>query len=254
MEGPAGSGIEDVSFGSVDPFLEAIKKQLADPDLAGNPLLGSYRKLVERYETMRRTLVRTVRITDQYQQRLRTLNRELDLAMRTDYLTGLLNRRAFYDRLKAELSRSRRHARPLCILMADVDHFKGVNDRYGHDVGDAVLKETAQAFCLCLRDEDLKVRWGGEEFLALLLETDARGAVAAAEKLRNYLAAREIAIGQSCIRVTISVGVAQKGQGGAEEAIKEADKALYEAKQSGRNRVVLAQDGCTQNGSKRSEG
>jgi diguanylate cyclase (GGDEF)-like protein len=201
--------------------------------------MGAYKELARRYVEVMRTLNRSVRVSDKYQIKLKKLNQELDQMMRHDYLTELMNRRAFYDRAKTELSRSQRHGRSVCILMGDVDKFKCINDRYGHDVGDLVLKETAQAFKVCLRDEDLKVRWGGEEFLAFLPETNTEGALAAAEKLRKYIEDKEISAAGNTIRVTISIGVAQKGERDLEEAIKGADSALYEAKTTGRNKVVL---------------
>jgi diguanylate cyclase (GGDEF)-like protein len=231
--------MEGTSLNGDDPYLKHVRKQLVDPAHADNKLLAVFQEFAERYEAMRRTLVRTVRIADDYQKRLQEANRKLDEAMRTDYLTGLLNRRAFYDRLEAELARSRRHSRPTCILMCDVDHFKSVNDKYGHDVGDLVLKEIASSLKFCLRNEDLKVRWGGEEFLALISETDVRGAAVAAEKFRAYVESKELESAGSRLRVTVSIGVTEFGSLSPEEAIKEADQALYEAKNSGRNKVVL---------------
>jgi diguanylate cyclase (GGDEF)-like protein len=222
----------------LDPFFDRVKAVMEKPEFKDNPLLGPYRELAKMYETVTRTLMQTVRISDDYQGRLKELNEALADAMRTDYLTGLMNRRAFAERLKVELARSSRYNRQICFLMADVDHFKTINDKYGHDVGDAVLKETAKAFKLCLRSEDIKARWGGEEFLALLPETDESGALRAAEKLRSYIEKTEITEAGNCIKVTISIGVAEKGQKSPEEAIKDADSALYEAKTSGRNRVV----------------
>lgn len=229
---------ETKNFEGLDPFFDRVKAVMEKQEFKDNPLLGPYRELAKMYETVTRTLMQTVRISDDYQARLKELNQALGDAMRTDYLTGLMNRRAFAERLKVELSRSRRHDRQMCFLMADVDHFKSINDKYGHDIGDAVLKETAKAFTLCLRSEDIKARWGGEEFLALLPETDESGALKAAEKLRSHVEKTQITEAGNCIKVTISIGVAVKGQRTPEEAIKDADSALYEAKVSGRNRVV----------------
>jgi diguanylate cyclase (GGDEF)-like protein len=223
-----------------DPFLERTREVLTDPAFAGNPLLEPYRELADRYAHMVRTFMKTVHISDSYQLRLKELNEVLDEAMRTDFLTGLMNRRAFFDRIKAELSRSRRHKRPLCILMGDIDSFKAVNDRYGHDIGDKVLQETARTFSSALRTEDLKVRWGGEEFLALLPETDAAGAAAAAEKLRSIIEETAFDVGGYSIRVTISIGLAEEWDEDPEAAIRAADQALLEAKRKGRNKVMVA--------------
>ena len=223
-----------------DPFLERTREVLADPAYAGNPLLEQYRELADRYAHVIRTFTKTVHISDGYQLRLKELNAALDEAVRTDYLTGLMNRRAFFDRVRPELSRSRRHERSLCILMGDIDRFKTVNDQYGHDVGDMVLRETARTFASSLRSEDLKVRWGGEEFLALLPETDANGAAAAAEKLRSVIEQSAIDVAGSSVRVTISIGIAEERGDDPEAAIRAADQALLEAKRTGRNRVVVA--------------
>jgi diguanylate cyclase len=223
-----------------DPFLERIREVLADPAFTGNPLLEDYRELAERYTHMVRTFMKTVHISDSYQLRLKELNAALDEAMRTDFLTGLMNRRAFFDRIRPELSRSKRHKRPLCILMGDIDRFKGVNDRFGHDVGDRVLQETARTFSAALRSEDLKVRWGGEEFLALLPETDAAGAAAAAEKLRSIIEQTAFEVTGNSVHVTISIGIAEERGDDPEAAIRAADQALLEAKRTGRNRVVVA--------------
>jgi len=225
---------------SPDPFLERTREVLTDPAYAGNPLLEDYRELADRYAHMMRTFMKTVHISDSYQLRLKELNVALDEAMRTDFLTGLLNRRAFFDRVRPELSRSRRHRRPLCVLMGDIDSFKAVNDRYGHDVGDKVLQETARTFSSALRSEDLKVRWGGEEFLALLPETDAAGAATAAEKLRAIIEQTSFDVAGNSIKVTISIGLAQEDGDDPETAIRAADQALLEAKRTGRNKVVVA--------------
>ena len=225
---------------SPDPFLEHTREVLTDRAFAGNPLLEDYRELADRYAHMVRTFMKTVHISDSYQLRLKELNAALDEAMRTDFLTGLMNRRAFFDRVRPELSRSKRHQRPLCILMGDIDRFKGVNDLYGHDVGDKVLQETARTFSSALRSEDLKVRWGGEEFLALLPETDADGAAAAAEKLRSLIEQTPFEVTGTAIHMTISIGIAEERGDDPEAAIRAADHALLEAKRTGRNKVVVA--------------
>ena len=224
-----------------DRFLERTREVLTDPAFAGNPLLEDYRELADRYAHMVRTFMKTVHISDSYQLQLKELNAALDEAMRTDFLTGLMNRRAFSDRARPELARSKRHRRPLCILMGDIDSFKDVNDRYGHDLGDKVLQETARTFASALRSEDLKVRWGGEEFLALLPETDLAGAAKAAEKLRSIIEQTVFNFAGNSIRVTISIGIAQERGDDPESAIRAADQALLEAKRTGRNKVVVSE-------------
>jgi diguanylate cyclase (GGDEF)-like protein len=155
----------------------------------------------------------------------------------TDELTGLSNRRFFNDTFHKTLSAAQRHKVPLCFIMVDLDKFKLVNDNYGHDVGDKVLKVFAKTMISQTRIEDIPARWGGEEFVILLPLTPIDGAVLQANRLRNAFAAdceRELSMS-----VTASFGVAQlRDDEDAEALIKRADKALYRAKNEGRNRVI----------------
>ncbi|HTX72085.1 MAG TPA: diguanylate cyclase [Rectinemataceae bacterium] len=221
-----------------DPGLAEIRSVLEDADLAGDPLLPRYRSLAVRYTKMFRSFMKTLRISDRYQLRLKELNENLDEAMRTDYLTGLLNRRAFFDRSSAELSRARRHGRSICAIMADIDEFKNVNDRYGHAAGDEVLRTMARLILSCFRHEDICVRWGGEEFLIVLPDTDILGAAVAAEKLRSLVASTATMYDNHAIRVTISAGSAENRGEEIDLTIKNADEALLEAKALGRDRSV----------------
>lgn len=165
----------------------------------------------------------------------------LELAT-TDGLTGLANRRHFMERGAAELGRSRRTGQQVSCIMFDVDHFKKVNDTFGHDAGDAVLKALAKTARETLRGIDVLGRLGGEEFAALLPETGLEAALQAAERLRVAVADMGLVHGGAPLAVTMSLGVAQAA--GAEETLdsllKRADEALYEAKQSGRNRVAAS--------------
>jgi diguanylate cyclase (GGDEF)-like protein len=181
----------------------------------------------------------------------------------TDGLTGLVNRRQVDLRAEELVALSRRHSRPLSCLMVDVDHFKQVNDTYGHAAGDAILRELAERFRAASRTSDVPGRYGGEEFILLLPETDAAGALAMAEKIRVSVAERPFVIpvsgaGDSAgpqaqpttagephplsIPVRVSVGVAARDPGmlDAEALYAAADAALYEAKRQGRDRVRLA--------------
>lgn len=223
-----------------DPLLEKAKQILGNPSFAGNQLLEPYRELAEAYGRTLRIFSKTMRISDGFQRRLKELNAALDEAVRTDYLTGLMNRRAFFERVGPEMSRSRRHERPVCVLMTDIDHFKQVNDSFGHDAGDRVLKETASIFASSLRSEDLTTRWGGEELLALLPETELAGAVVAAEKLRSVIEQSVVTVAGREIRITLSIGVAEGLDEEPEAIIRAADQALLDAKRQGRNRVVVA--------------
>lgn len=156
-----------------------------------------------------------------------------------DALTGLANRRAANERLELEAARFARSGAPLSVLMLDLDRFKAVNDRWGHAAGDEVLRALAGALRAELRACDLDARFGGEEFLVLLTDTQLDDAMRAAERIRRRIAALEIDAGEALLRVTVSIGVAQLREGEAvDAAIARADAALYRAKAEGRDRCV----------------
>jgi len=159
----------------------------------------------------------------------------------TDELTRVYNRRFFMELAEREFSRSKRHGYGLALIMIDLDHFKAVNDDYGHNMGDLVLEVTAACICQNLRSEDLIGRLGGEEFAVLLPDTDLARAMNTAERIRSALEARPTASEGLEIRITASLGVAA-GLPGPEDGLswwlKLADKALYSAKRNGRNQVV----------------
>lgn len=169
-------------------------------------------------------------------QELEAANRELDLQARSDPLTGMLNRRGFDSQLKLAAALARRSGRPLALVMVDVDHFKRVNDTFGHDAGDEVLKRLAQTMQQRLRDSDVTARLGGEEFVAMLPDTDLKGALAISQQLLHAVAAQQ---DDTVGRVTISAGVSIfRGDGDdTHDLMRRADEALYEAKGQGRNRV-----------------
>jgi len=163
-----------------------------------------------------------------------------------DDLTHLYNRRYFFVRFHQELERARRYQRPLSCLILDIDHFKVVNDTYGHLTGDQVLQDIAQILQKQCRQSDLIGRYGGEEMIILLPETDAAGALAIAERIREAIRAHETVNGQGQpIRVTVSIGVANfqgselAGLNDTDRIIQHADDALLQAKKAGRNRTVL---------------
>ena len=159
----------------------------------------------------------------------------------TDELTGLYNYRLLRERLEQEFERANRYNRYLSLLMIDADHFKKYNDSHGHLAGDRALMEIADVLKTCVREVDVLVRYGGEEFAVLLPETDAAGAFVVAEKIREAVAAHQFVgeEGERGERITVSVGVATFPIHalGREELLKRADNALYEAKQFGRDRV-----------------
>jgi diguanylate cyclase (GGDEF)-like protein len=165
----------------------------------------------------------------------------------TDGLTGLLNRRTFNGQLQRRLREAQRYNRPLSMLLLDIDHFKKVNDTYGHPAGDAVLRGVAQLLQNQARETDIVARFGGEEMALILPETDGRGALAIAERIRKGVAAAAHPTEQGNLRVTASIGLAT-WPGAAPDAdtlVEAADKALYRAKEGGRNRVCAANPAST---------
>lgn len=156
----------------------------------------------------------------------------------TDKLTGLLNRHAFNILMSKLLSEYRRDPKPLSVLMADIDHFKAINDRHGHQTGDIVLKAIADRLKGGLRDSDLAVRWGGEEFLIVLKACTRAEAERIAEKLREAVMATPIEVLGQSIPATVSLGVSEyDGKETTDHLVDRVDQALYSAKAAGRNRV-----------------
>jgi two-component system cell cycle response regulator len=185
------------------------------------------------------------------QSELRLRNQQLEAMLHsveamaiTDPLTGLFNRRRFADVLKREFAVTRRYRNTLSCLLIDLDHFKQINDRFGHDAGDQVLKEAARRIVGSLREVDLAARYGGEEFAVLLPHTSKTDARIVAERLLSNLRKQEFKFGSEVVRVTASVGCAGNSDvasGAADDLVKAADVALYEAKNAGRNRVAMYQ-------------
>jgi diguanylate cyclase (GGDEF)-like protein len=160
--------------------------------------------------------------------------RELEHLARIDPLTGAGNRRAFEEKLSAALARIKRYGEEAAVIMLDLDRFKALNDKYGHERGDAVLVETVRRLTAALRSTDSLSRWGGEEFVVLAPRTEA-GAVELAERLRTALASLPF---EKAGTVTASLGVTLLGAGdGPDSAVARADRALYRAKAAGRNRI-----------------
>lgn len=171
-----------------------------------------------------------------------TIAARLQEAARRDALTNALTRRALDEAAEIEVARSNRHRTPLSLLMLDIDHFKLVNDQYGHPAGDAVLRRFATATQACLRREDLFGRVGGEEFCALLPNTPAAGAALLAERIRKAVADLVIEVDGHRVPLMVSIGVATLGENGMvwQDLVRQADAALYAAKHAGRNRVIMA--------------
>ncbi|MDX2009744.1 MAG: diguanylate cyclase [Myxococcaceae bacterium] len=204
-------------------------------------------KSMLRLKALQDTLVEKNKELDRINHELEEKRAALEQLSRIDGLTGLVNRRHFEERLAAEWARSERYRAPLSCLLLDIDHFKKVNDTWGHPFGDVVLKEVAKVARRALRDVDVIARYGGEEIIALLPETSPDEAWRAAERVRMGVEAMRL----TCrtveppeqVRCTASIGVATAPAPtieSAEQLVQLADECLYEAKQGGRNQVRQA--------------
>ncbi|HYY80927.1 MAG TPA: diguanylate cyclase [Actinomycetes bacterium] len=248
VEMPGMSGWDVLTAMKADPDLSDVPVvfltgRSGTADIVDGLRLGAHdylRKPCEPTELLARVqaAARVKRLQDELRQR----NEELDTISRTDALTNMHNRRHVEEYLASLTSLARRNAQPIAVLIIDIDHFKSVNDRHGHAAGDAVLREVAERMARSVRLEDMVGRWGGEEFLAILPMTSARGAAELAERLRRAVADQPCHLPDgSVVPVTISLGCAASVIDDAETLVRSADAAMYEAKARGRNRVVVAE-------------
>jgi diguanylate cyclase (GGDEF)-like protein len=175
---------------------------------------------------------------------LERANEQLEKLSMTDRLTGLLNRGTWENLVDAEFERYRRYGHPTALVMFDIDHFKKVNDTWGHLPGDEVIKHTAGVMRSSLRQTDMAGRYGGEEFGIILPETNAEGAQTICERIRQIIADSVVATTAADIRYTVSIGVAPLTErpDNYMQWLEQADNALYEAKEGGRNKVVVFGD------------
>ncbi len=177
-------------------------------------------------------------------ERIEAQNAELGTLANHDPLTGVMNRRAFEAELTAELERCLRYGQRAALLILDVDHFKRVNDTFGHPAGDAVLKNVSDEIVAAVRGVDRVARWGGEEFAILLPQAEVPAATRVAQRINMSIAQRTMLVDGQRLNVTVSIGVAVADPESPDlrpaRLVGEADRALYAAKESGRNRVVLA--------------
>lgn len=185
-----------------------------------------------------------VRIKQMHDEVARARERLERLAIK-DELTGLYNYRYLQSRLSEEFKRAERYREPLSCAMIDIDHFKALNDRHGHDAGDRVLAMVSQRVLDAVREVDVVARYGGEEFLLLLPSTHLAGALTVADRVWRAVGERPFEVAGSSERVTISIGVAlypSRGVSTRDALLKSADRALYRAKDDGRNRICVYQD------------
>ena len=237
----------------------AIRKQTLEPDVYIILLTGRGERedIVEGFEAGAddymtkpfdilelKARVRTGARIVERQTELITTREQLRAEAMYDSLTGLLNRAAFFDIFRKEVSRAERYETPLALIMADLDHFKETNDKYGHPAGDLVLAEAARRLRTSLRVSDSIGRYGGEEFVIVAPGCTANSAALLAERFRLGMASRPVVVPAGEIFVTMSFGVAATADmKGADDLLRAADEALYRAKNSGRNRVKGAERG-----------
>ncbi|WP_374594658.1 GGDEF domain-containing protein [Aquabacterium sp.] len=175
---------------------------------------------------------------------IKKAEKQLLVMASTDPLTKLNNRRRVTEIIEYEITRSKRMPRTLCFVLGDIDHFKAINDRHGHEGGDQVLIEVSQALRAAVREQDSVGRWGGEEFLVVLPNTELDGAELVAERIRNALGEMQVMAGGEAVAVTMTLGLSSCREGeNMEAAIARADEALYRGKAAGRNRLELEQRG-----------
>lgn len=207
-----------------------------------NPLAPELERIIAQYDKLQRRFSKTVSISDGYQSQLMDIMARLEITARTDLLTGLPNRWEIMSRLHAEAGRSDRHGTDFSILLADLDHFKILNDTYGHMAGDRILKAIAKSLRSAIRVEDFCGRWGGEEFLIILPETELDHAALVAEKLVSAIRNTPLKLDGKKIYITISIGAGTFRSGmDIDGCINKVDEALYRAKNSGRNCVMTTE-------------
>lgn len=224
------------AFNAMVIQLDESQQQINEKEAALTRINGELRQEIE----LRKTTEESLRRSEELYRRLAI----------TDPLTGIFNRRHFYQLANSELQRTCRYCRPLAVIMIDVDYFKRVNDSYGHAIGDQVLQALAGLVREALRAIDIFARYGGEEFIVLLPETDLRAVRPIAARLCRKIAETPLPIEPNQINITISVGASafdpsaksfpSSKTATLDQLINLADKALYEAKKAGRNRVCIS--------------
>ncbi len=209
-------------------------------DLYQHHVLESNRSLTDRYEKQLRQIKRVVKISDLYQASLKELNLSLFEASTHDALTGVSNRRFMAERCLEEDQRAARHGSTYSMIILDVDHFKLINDNYGHATGDLMLVDFVKALTSSLRHYDIIARWGGEEFMALLIDSDLSDAEIVAKRMLTNIRNMRVSIDDIELNLTASMGLTEhKSDENYDATFRRADKALLMAKNGGRDRLVV---------------
>jgi diguanylate cyclase (GGDEF)-like protein len=220
--------------------LQKLSNMIKESNFSGIEFLKTD-KPKDELDHLRNNLVDTTLTIGRLLSELEEKNRELQELAYYDPLTGLPNRRFFFEHASLIFEEVKRYEKPLSLLVIDTDRFKKINDTYGHDVGDVVLKTFADVIRGIVRKSDICARFGGEEFVVLLPNTDLEGAKVLAERIKTAVSKNIVEQGSIVIVFTVSIGISQyrKGMQNIYELIKEADIALYRAKKGGRNRVEV---------------
>jgi diguanylate cyclase (GGDEF)-like protein len=209
-------------------------------DLYQNQAMERTRTLSERYERQLRLLDRVMRISDLYQASLKDMNHTLFEASTHDALTGIANRRFMAERCVQEDQRANRHGTTYSLVVLDVDHFKLINDEHGHATGDLMLVDFVKALTRSLRHYDVCARWGGEEFLALLIDADLSTAEMVAKRMLSNIRSMRVSVDDLELSLTASIGLTQhRLDENYDATFRRADKALLMAKSAGRDRLVV---------------
>jgi two-component system cell cycle response regulator len=246
---PANGDYPDASVPVFDPAakLEKARSVLVLPLVRGEQVLGTVTLVSSRakaYPAAAREMLRVISHQIGVSLQNARMYQSMEERATTDGLTGLTNHRAFQERLEQLHALAERTGQKFSIILTDIDHFKSVNDTYGHPVGDAVLKRVAAIFTQRARKVDIVARYGGEEFVIVLPDTDSEGAAVFANRLREEIAAQMITSDNGSFSITLSLGVAAYPSDGHDrhELIERADQALYYCKEHGRNRVTKVCD------------
>jgi diguanylate cyclase (GGDEF)-like protein len=234
-------------------WLERVKSIQAVPSISKGDLIKEYIELGSEYEKLLKQAIKITRIGDTHQRKLLLANeqiekqkeelsiayKKMEILARTDPLTQLSNRRDFLEKFQQEINRYDRNPKPFSLVLGDIDDFKQVNDRYGHDCGDFVLVTIAKMLRVMVRKQDIVGRWGGEEFILLLPEAPLEGGFVVAEGIRKRVAAETFSFKGHRLAVTVTFGVSEyEKEMDMDTCIKQADDALYSGKRTGKNRVI----------------